>query len=120
MIARVASVFSEENASYVGFAEDVSGTSYAMFSITDAPDAQDRRLGLDGLHFEVNDQANGGYDLITRIIADAGGLTVHGRDPAKPLLRIDFAPDLEARDEAVRALGEIATRGGVAFEGAGR
>lgn len=52
----------------VGFADDQFATSeYVLLQRTLAPKEQDRKLGLDGVHIEVDGPDNSGYDGIELI-----------------------------------------------------
>ncbi|MFO0883456.1 MAG: Imm10 family immunity protein [Pirellulales bacterium] len=60
----------EENAelSTVGFADDQYATSqYVLLQRAHHPSQQDLKLGIAGLHVEVNDQLHSGYDEISSI-----------------------------------------------------
>ena len=52
----------------VGFADDEFNTNeYVLLQRTLQPDEQDRSLGLDGVHLQVDSPDQSGYDCIKRI-----------------------------------------------------
>ena len=61
-------IFSEADHRLIraGLADDQYDTkNYVVFQKTPSASEQDRRLGLDGPHFEINEQSLSGYEVIT-------------------------------------------------------
>ncbi|WP_411890100.1 hypothetical protein [Yoonia sp. SDW83-1] len=121
MIANILSAFEEDGATYVGFATDSAGAEYVTLSLADGSDPQDKALGLGGLHIEVNDQSNSGYDLVRwiKIEPSAVTLTVDKTvcSDAIDALRIEIPPQAPDRVKVLAALREICRAAAVPVEG---
>ena len=102
----------EENGVLVlGFADDKDQPSqYLLLQRTLAPSAQDRRLGQDGIHIEINDQSNSAYGGIRRVELKEDRIVLSlGESTARAIgseenveVVIDPAKNDDLRDELAR------------------
>jgi hypothetical protein len=121
MIANVASFYTENGMTCVSFAKDNEQSDYIILSYTANADHQDQALGLDGLHIEVNEQSNGGYNCVNTICIDPDRVTltvsnILGTD-ARQQLRIDIPPHVKGRAAVLDVLREICIGANVTVHG---
>lgn len=69
ILAKVAGIYNDGYCTTVSFANDPDNpTDYLILQATNYPSKQDIDLGQDGIHMQINDQQNGGYNYINSII----------------------------------------------------
>jgi hypothetical protein len=98
-VAKAASFSDDGYATLLAFADDAhEPVNYVMLDLANEPDAQERQLGLDGVHVDTGALDIEGYDLVHDIVETDGGVIVTLTADAAEKAGID--QDIEIRLES--------------------
>jgi hypothetical protein len=115
MIADRISVYAENGVSGVAFATGDKSIQYVMIQKTDHPSGQDIVLGQSGVYFEINDQIQGGYDLVRSFLVKDGRLQIELENCEYDSVFVLADTNSDAFRNAAKTLRGFATKAGIEY-----